>query len=357
VQWHVLSSTYFDFDQFERDSREDRSPNHVLPLIAERLGATVHQPSPDSGVTRRRDRLGAAIYGQPMHWELARRTIGQLRDGDAVYAAGCDTGVPLALLCALRRRRVSFAISFIDVTRRRSRIVGWLLVLLRIRLLLVLPTDLQAEEARAGFGRRAVDIDTIDGQTDTAFFRPPDRRISTLPPLVAGSGVEQRDYATMGDALGDADVQVQVCFASPNKTDKTRFSMPDPIPANTTFRWMDFGDLRTLYQQADVMVLALRPNRYSAGLTSLFEAIACGAPIVVTESPGIIDRLIAEELVTGIPAEDPAALRKAVEDILGDAVWARARAARAREVLLERYSADAFLDRLDGLLRRFAEAG
>lgn len=349
----MLSSTYFDFDQFERDSRADRSPNHVLPLMARRLGATVHQPAPDAVATRRH-RVGSALYGQPMHWELANRVVGRLAAGDAVYAAGCDSGVPLALLCALRRKRVSFAISFIDVTRRRSKLVGWLLVLLRVRLLLIVPTELQAEKARRGFGRRAVGIETIDGQTDTSFFRPPEQRRSVVPPLVAGSGVEQRDYATMGGALGDADVQVQVCFASPNKTDKTRFSMPDPVPANMTFRWMDFSELRTLYQQADVMVLALRPNRYSAGLTSLFEAIACGAPIVVTESPGIIDELIADGLVSGIPAEDPTALRKAVDDILGDPAGARARARRAREVLLERYSAAAFLDRLDGLLRRFA---
>lgn len=354
MAWHVLTSTYFDFAKFERNSRADRSPNHLLPLIAERLGAEIHQPAPESSPPTRLDRLGALVYGQPMHWEQARRLIDRLAPGDAVYAAGCDSGVPLALLCALRRRRVSFAISFIDVARRRTQLVGWLLVLLRVRLLVIVPTEQQAEMAGAGFGRRAVGIDTIDGQTDTAFFRPPDERVASHPPLVAGCGVEQRDYATLGRALADADVDVEVCFASPNQTDRTRYTMPDPIPPNMDFRWMDFVELRDLYQRADVMVLPVRPNRYSAGLTSLFEAIACGVPVVVTRSPGIIGRLIAEDLVSGVPPDDPAALRKAVDAILGDPAEAGARAGRAREVLLERYSAAAFLERLDGMLQPFA---
>jgi hypothetical protein len=355
VAWHVLSSTYFDFERFERDSGADRSPSHGLPVIADRLGAAIHQPLAGDTPPGLVDRLGSVVYGQPMHWELARRVAPMLADGDAVYAAGCDGGVPLALWSAVRRRRVAFAISFIDVGRRRTQLVGWLLVLLRVRLLLIVPTDLQAERARAGFGRRAEGIHTIDGQTDTSFFRPPDTRPVNDPPLAAGSGVEQRDYLTMAQALGGEEVTVEVCFASPNRTDKTRYTMPEPVPANMDFRWFDFSELRDLYQRADVMVLSLRPNRYSAGLTTLFEAIACEAPVVVTESPGIIDRLIEEDLVVGVPPGDPEALRKAVDEVIGDPQASRERALRARRVLLDRYSATSFHDRLDGLLRRFAD--
>ena len=354
MAWHVLSSTHFDFERFASDSEADRSPNHVLPVLAARLGAAIHQPRPDPGPPGRLDRLGALVYGQAMHWELARRVLPQLEDGDAVYAAGCDSGLPLALLCVGRRRRVSFAIAFMDVGRRRTRLLGWLLILLRLRLLVVVPTELQADLARTTFGRRAAAIHTIDGQTDTTFFRPPDSRPTNRPPLVAGSGVEQRDYRTMGEALAGAGVDVRVCFASPNQTDKTRYTMPDPVPANMSFERLEFAELRDLYQRADVVVLPLRQNRYSAGLTTLFEAIACESPVVVTESPGIIDHLISDGLVSGVQAEDPDALRKAVDEIIGDRAWARTRAAAARVTLLERYSADAFLNRLDRLLQDFA---
>lgn len=356
VAWHVLSSTYFDFDRFERDARADRSPGHVLPRVAARLGAEVHQPATSTDDVGLVDRLGALLYGRAIHWEQARRLLPRLQPGDAVYAAGDDSGVPLALLCGSRRRGVDFAISFIDVTRRRTRFIGWLLILMRVRVMLIVPTDQQVAEAKRTFGRRAVAIDTIDGLTDTEFFRPPQQRQPNQVPLVAGCGVEQRDYATVGDALGEAKVTVQVCFASPNQSDKTRYTMPSPVPANMEFRHMEFGELRSLYQQADVMVLAVRENRYSAGLTSLFEAIACEAPVIVSESPGIIDRLIAEGLVVGVPVGRPDAVREAVDGLLSDPKGAAARAVEARKVLLERYSSDAFLDRLDGMLQRFLAA-
>jgi glycosyltransferase involved in cell wall biosynthesis len=86
-------------------------------------------------------------------------------------------------------------------------------------------------------------------------------------------------------------------------------------------------------------------------LTSLFEAIACEAPVVVSESTGIIDRLIADGLVIGVPVADPDAVRDAVEAVLADPNQAARRAVAARKVLLERYSSDAFLDRLDDMLQ------
>ncbi len=353
MAWHVLSSTYFDFDRFASDAADDRSPEHVLPRVAERLGADINQPADGQREPSLVDRLAARLYGQPMHWELARRVVGRVESGDSVYAAGCDSGVPLALVCALRRRRASFAISFIDVNRRRTQLVGWLLVLLRVRLLILVPTEQQADDARRSFGRHAAGIHSIDGMTDTSFFRPPVDRPVNSPPLIAGSGVEQRDYRTMGLALADADVAVEVCFASPNRSDKTRYTMPEPVPANMTFEHLDFASLRDLYQRADVMVLAVKENRYSAGLTTLFEAIACAAPVVVTSSTGIIDRLIADDLLVGVPPADPVLLRQAVEEVLADRAAATARAERARRVLLDRYSSTAFLDRLDDMLRDF----
>ncbi len=356
MAWHVLSSTYFDFDQFEQDALADRSPAHVLPRVAARLGAGVHQPAESPEAPGLLDRLGATIYGQAIHWEQARRLLPELQDGDAVYASGDDSGVPLALLCGLRRRRVGFAISFTDVTRLRTRLIGWLLVLMRLPVMLIVPTDQQADEARRTFGRRAAAIDTIDGLTDTEFFRPPDRRRINQPPLIAGCGVEQRDYATFGDAVDGTDYAVQVCFASPNHSDKTRYTMPDPVPANMHFQHMPFAELRDLYQDADVMVLAVRENRYSAGLTSLFEAIACEVPVVVSASPGIIDQLIEEQVVVGVPVGDASAIRRAIDEILADKERSATRAAAARKVLLERYSSDAFLDRLEAMLQRFLAA-
>ncbi len=348
MAWHVLSSTQFDFDRFERESKADTLPHHLLPKIAERLDAEIHQPEARSGSVL--DRIGSKFYAGAEHWALARRVYPLLADGDSVYSAGCDAGIPLALLCAVRRRRVSFAIAFADPGRPRAKFFGWLLVLLSLRLTAIVTTDYQAQLVKRSFGRRAHSVRVIDGQTDCNFFRPPETKAVNQPPLVASCGVEQRDYRTMATALADADIQAKVCFVSPNQTSKTRFTMPDPVPANFEFRHFEFLELRELYQQADVVVVPLIKNEYSAGLTTLFETIACGAPVGVTESPGVVDRLIDEGLVLGVPPGDDAAMRIAVDKILDNPEAAAHRAAMARAAIIERYSAESFLDLLETVL-------
>lgn len=346
--WHVLSSTYFDFDRFARESAADRLPHHLLPKIAERLQAKIHQPEGES--TSRRDRLGSLIYGRPEHWQLARSVSKELQHGDAVYAAGCDIGIPVALLAAARRRKIRIAVAFIHPDQPRTRILGWILTMTALKITALVTTDDQATSLKKSFGRRVDAVHAIHGQTDCDFFRPPEKRQPNTPPLIASCGVERRDYLTMSNALAESDLEAIVCFVSPNRTSKTRFTIPEVTPDNFKFEPLEFLDLRNLYQQADLLVLPLLQNRYSAGLTTLFEAIACGSPIIVTETPGIIQELVDDGLVVGVPAGDKRALRHAVEDALAHPEIATERAERARKVVLERYSAGSFLDLIESIL-------
>ncbi len=348
MAWHVLSSTNFDLERFARESAADTLPEHLLPRVVEQLDATLHMPGgPSNAIV---DRIGQLFYASSAHWALAREVYPQLNDGDSVYSSGCDAGVPLAMLCALRRRKISFAIAFADPTRVRARVFGWLAVLLSLRLTAIVTTTHQVDHAMRSFGRKIDGVYALEGQTDCRFFRPADQPTESTPPLIASCGVERRDYQTMSDALAELDVQVEVCFESPNRTPKTRFTVPDPAPANIDFRHFEFHELRTLYQRADIVVLPLLENRYSAGLTALFEAMACQTPVVVTRSPGTINSLIDEGLLVGVPAGDALALRLAVEGVLADPEGSAARAEAARNKILNSYSAGHFLDRLQGIL-------
>jgi hypothetical protein len=355
LAWHVLSSTHFDLDRFARESAADNLPEHLLPRVVERLDATLHMPgSPSSSLL---DRIGAYLYAASQNWALARKVLPQLADGDSVYSSGCDAGVPLAVLCGLRRRKVSFAIAFADPTRARAKAFGWFAVLIRLRLVAIVTTTHQVEHAMASFGRHIDGVHALEGQTDCSFFRPPETRTVNDPPLVASCGVERRDYQTLAAALTGLDVRGEVCFESPNRTAKTRFTLPDPIPDSIEFRRYEFAELRTLYQRADVVVLPLLENRYSAGLTALFEAVACGTPVIVTRSPGTIDNLIDEGLLIGVPPGDPEALSVAVKLVLADPEASLSRAAAARNKILTSYSAARFLDRLEGILLPGGPAG
>lgn len=348
MTWFVLTSTKFDFDAFERNRAADRSPRHLVPEIAARLGGEVHQPEVDA--VRAIDRLGGLVYGRPEHWALARRLIRRLRPGDAVFTVGCDSGVPIALLCGLLRRRVDFAITFADPGRPRARVLGRLLCRMLDRFLVFVATEHQARRALDVFGERTAGIHVVDGGTDCDFFRPPEHRVENVRPLLVGCGVERRDYALLAEAVEGLDVEGKVCFVSPNRDARTRFTMPDPIPDNLEFRHFEFGELRDLYQRADLVVIPLIRNQYSAGLTTLFESMATATPAVVSDSPGIIRRLIDDGYVNGATPGEAAALRSAIEKVLSNREDSLMQGRLARREMLEQFSAVRYRDKMLDIL-------
>lgn len=360
MAWHILAGSYFDFDAIERDADADRAPEHFLPYLARKLDATLHNVDPpaEQSLVSTIDRLAGALFGEPSHWAMARRVRRQLSREDVVYAAGSTVGLPLALLCSvLGPRQVKFAVIVTDVQRPKIRLMGWLLVLLRIRCLMVVPHSEMADIASKGFGRFLDGVMAINGLTDFEFFRPVDagtgtdglaRSPSTTTTLIASCGTEARDYELLARATAalDVDVDVKVCFASPNLTKKTRFTVPDPVPEHMEIRYFSFVELRALYQEADVVVVPLLPNRYAAGLTTVFEAVACGRPVVVARSPGVVAELIDRGLVECYEVGDGEGLRTAIKRVLDDPAAAQARADKAHEWVQSRHSASAYFGRV-----------
>ena len=354
--WHILASSYFDFDAIERDADADQAPRHFLRRLSRELDAPIHIPdAPDASTASLIDRLAAGILGEASLWAMARRVRRQLEPGDGVYASGPTAGLPLALMCSLfGPRRVKFVVAVTDVQRPRIRVLGWLLVLLRARWLMVVPHTGMVETASQGFGRFLDGIMAINGLTDFDFFRPaddptanPDDEADGSPSrsLIASCGTEARDYELLASATSGLDVDVKVCFASPNLSDKTRYTLPDPVPERMEIRYFSFAELRALYQNADVVVVPLLPNRYAAGLTTVFEAVACGRPVVVARSPGVVEELTSRDLVGWYEMGDGPGLRAAIEQVLADPAAAQVRADKAHEWVRTQYSADAYLQR------------
>ena len=360
LAWHILASSYFDFDAIDRDADADRVPRHFLRHLAGELDAPIHCPTApgETAAVSLADRLAGSIYADSSMWSMARRARKELQPGDGVYAAGSTSGIPLALLCSLfGPRRIKFAIAVTDVQRPKIRLFGWLLALLRTRWMMIVPHSAMVDVAARGFGRFVGGIMAINGLTDFDFFRPADPDHDAIKgtstdkptrPLIASCGTEARDYQLLADAVADldADVNVKVCFASPNLTDKTRFTVPDPLPDNMEIRYFSFADLRALYQDSDVVVVPLLPNRYAAGMTTVFEAVACSRPVVVARSPGVIDELIDHDLVEWYEMGDREGLRLAIERVLADPVAAEARADKAHAWVQTHYSATAYLERV-----------
>lgn len=359
MAWHILAGSYFDFDAIERDADADRAPRHFLRYLSRQLDAPIHNPDPQTAPSTAAvvNRIAAVFFAEPSEWAMARRVRRQLSRDDVVYAAGSTVGLPLALLCSIfGPRQVNHAVTVTDVQRPRIRVLGWMLVLLRARWLIIVPHSAMADIASRGFGRFCNGIMAINGLTDFEFFRPVDSAGATdadvasggnpARPLVASCGAEARDYELLARATATLDVDVKVCFASPNLTRKTRFTVPDPLPEHMEIRYFSFVELRALYQAADVVVVPLLPNRYAAGLSTVVEAVACGRPVVVARSPGLVESLIERGMVESYEIGDGDGLRAAIERVLADPAAAQVRADRARAWVRSRHSAPAYYERI-----------
>jgi glycosyltransferase involved in cell wall biosynthesis len=81
--------------------------------------------------------------------------------------------------------------------------------------------------------------------------------------------------------------------------------------------------------------------------------MAHGRPVVASSVGGLRDLVVDRETGLVVPPRDPAALRAALEELLGDRVLRRALGAAARERARERFSWETVTD---STLAAYAEA-
>ncbi len=348
---HIVTSTRFDLPFFKQRKAEDEGPVHVVDLLAERLSATIHQPGDAS--PNLADKVGGKLVGTPDHWALARDVLAHTKPGELIYTTGSDVGLPIALLNVAMRKKAKVAVYFVAPTRPRPKAFSQLLARLPGAFMAVTGTADKVASMEAAIGDRVFAVHLADEQTDTGFFAPVATRKQRTAPLVVSCGLEQRDYVTLAEAVESIDADVKICAASPNFTSKTTVAMPDSMPERTEMRLFEFPELRSLYQEADVTVISLLPNDYSAGLTVMLEALACGSPVVMTKTSGLASHFIDDGLVIGVPPEDSDAMRKAINDVLNDPEAAAARTAKARERVLDTHTSSVYVDELVSALESY----
>ena len=100
-------------------------------------------------------------------------------------------------------------------------------------------------------------------------------------------------------------------------------------------------ELERLYERAAVVVC---PSRREGFGVVCAEAMAHGRPVVASAVGGLLDLVVDGETGLLVPARDPAALRGALERLLGDAELRERLGAAARERIRQRFAWDAVLD-------------
>jgi glycosyltransferase involved in cell wall biosynthesis len=103
--------------------------------------------------------------------------------------------------------------------------------------------------------------------------------------------------------------------------------LPDPLPSNVTHHrgsWhgTELSDerIRALYQRAAVVVVPLRESNQPSGQSVTLQAMACGCPVVLTNTEGLWSRsqMIDGENVLLVPPGGRTELAASVNRLLGD---------------------------------------
>ncbi|BAZ09692.1 putative glycosyl transferase [Calothrix sp. NIES-4071] len=337
MKYHIALSVNHDLEVIAKTATAGKCPSHIMWDISKHLGARIYQPSAVKVAPI--DKMLAKIIGSPEQWALARQLSPQLKEDDVIYCDGEYVGIPIAVMTSASRHRPKIVMYTQNINRPRGRLALKLFNLKNKVDLFMAGTSSQAELLRRYLPKSENRVYKIPCQApvDISFFTPGVASSKKLRPIIGSGGLEKRDYQTLALATSELDVDVKICAFSPSTTARQE-TFPKVMPENMSCRFYDWCDLVQLYRDSDIVVLPLFENNYQAGLTTLFEAMACRRPVIVTRSEGIIGDLIDSDAVTGVNPCDPDGLKQAIEKLLDNPEKASAQAQRGYELVTKEFN-------------------
>ena len=350
MTYHLALNSLVDLEHLKQDARIGKRPVHVIFEISRLLNTKIHQPSesfllPIYAVHEK-------IIGSRRNWLLAHKLSSLLTANDIVFCTDENIGLPIARVCGGRNDGPKVVVFVHNLNRPRGRLA---LKLFNIRKRVDL--FMTANSEQADFLRNYLDLPENRvclfpyQPVDTSFFTPKPASSHKLRPLIVSGGLEQRDYRTLAKATESLNVDVKISAVSPTKKLNSQ-AFPDVIPANMSYGYYDWNSLLQLYRDADIVAIALYENNFQAGLSTLFEALACRKPVIITISPGIIQELIDAEAVLGVNPNDSNGLNQAIDNLLKNPKQSEALAEKGYLTVLERYNRHVYVKALIEQLSR-----
>ena len=308
--------------------------NHLAPFG---IDAVVHEPS----LTRTKQTW--------LRWQLREAVLPLEERGVDAFVTPLGRALPLA--ARLSRGPAVLLLNYGFNTLLRSTSPARRAVIrasMRATTRLICLARSQADEAVSLTGLAAERVPVVRLGIDADFFRPqPPAGDGGVDVLSVGKDLA-RDYGTVASAV--ASLPVRAHFAA-----MPRNLQGISLPANVAVGLFDAWQLRTAYAGARCVVVAQHGDDHhdgteAGGLTALLEAMAMARPVVATDRGALRDYVDdgAEGLV--VPPHDPAALRAAIERVLGDPGLAQRLGAAARARVERELSTRAMAERLAPVL-------
>jgi glycosyltransferase involved in cell wall biosynthesis len=276
------------------------------------------------------------LRGEPWRWALvpvflasfARAARRAARDADLVHAHWLPSGAVAAVTG--KPFVVQLWGSDVELARRAPRVARW--ILRRAQAVVCPSTALAADARRLGAGEAAVIPSGVDLPAEVGEeANPPE--VLYAGRLSAEKGVLELVEAAQGMNLvvaGDGPLR-------------------DRVPQARGF--VPPEELGRLYARAAVVVCP--SHREGFGVACL-EAMAHGRPVVASAVGGFLDLVVDGETGIHVPPGDVAALRGALERLLGDGELRRRMGEAGRQRAAERFSWDAVTRQTLDLYARYA---
>ena len=162
-----------------------------------------------------------------------------------------------------------------------------------------------------------------------------------------------RDYPTLLDAVRGLDARIRIKTGLTLNLDQKAHVSVTPIRQRLTPR-----AFRDLYDASCFVVVPLRPHtRNASGISAVLESGAMGKAVIVSDSDGIREFVRHEETGLVVPAHDPAALRAAINRLLGDPALAARLGQGGRRFIEHTAAIPVFARRLAAAYRALAHEG
>lgn len=281
-------------------------------------------------------------------WGQARTAFRRRGLASAWLSTSEKVGLPLALQGA----DVPHVLIAHNLTSTRKRLLYRITGVLRRFAAVVCLSETQAAYLRDEVGMPPSRVHRVWDNVDQRFFRPGAGDPAQGEYLLA-VGRENRDYPTLVEAAGRAGLPLTVVASSLWSRRGVGLD-PDRLPAHVTLRrgFVSFAELRTLYENARLVVVPLSPCDYAAGVNGVLEAMAMGKASVVTRTRGLDDYVQDGRSSRLVPPGDAEALAGALRSLWSDAAARRALGAHGRARVENEMSLDAYAARLADIVRQ-----
>ncbi|MFT7463025.1 MAG: glycosyltransferase involved in cell wall biosynthesis [Pseudohongiellaceae bacterium] len=298
--------------------------------------------------------LGAAAFWVRLARTLLGRNIalallGFSRHADSYFVTAESVSLPLSALLLLSGRRPGHVLIGHRISAPKKARLMKLFGLCKAMTDIVTYSRDQIDfgQRQLGFARRK--LHRIHFQIDPDFFRP-DPGVDREAQHIVAVGRERRDYPTLIEAVRGMNVELTIVGSSPWSRSKDLTDDMD-LPANVTLRsGLSWLELRRLYSSAALAVVPLQDVDSAAGVTSIFEALATGTPVLVSDTSGIAESIENVPGVLRVPPGDRRALTDAIDGALADSEALAIQALEGREVVKESRSLDVFVERVQGIV-------